>query len=45
MKATILHESNGRLRVRLAQKRMTPEQADLLEAYLFMATEQIGRAS
>lgn len=34
MKATILHESSGRLRVRLAQKRMTPEQADLLEAYL-----------
>lgn len=34
MKATILHESSGRLRVCLAQKRMTPEQADLLEAYL-----------
>ena len=38
MKATILHESNGRLRVRLAQKRMTPEQADLLEAYLQSCT-------
>ena len=38
MKAIILHESNGRLRVRLAQKRMTPEQADLLEAYLQSCT-------
>ena len=34
MKATIVHESRGRLRIRLAQRRMTLEQADLLEAYL-----------
>ena len=34
MKATILHESHGRMRVRLAQYRMSLEQADLVEAYL-----------
>ena len=34
MKATIVHESRGRLRLRLIQRRMTLEQADLLEAYL-----------
>ncbi len=34
MKAFIEHESNGRLRVRMKQYRMTLEQADLLEAYL-----------
>ena len=34
MKATIVHESRGRLRLRLAQRRMTLEQADLLEAWL-----------
>ncbi len=34
MKATILHESRGRMRVRMAQKAMTLAQADLLEAYL-----------
>lgn len=33
MKATIVHESRGRIRLRMAQKRMTMEQADLLEAY------------
>lgn len=33
MKATILHESCGRIRFRMAQARMTLEQADLLEAY------------
>ena len=34
MKFQIMHESNGRIRVRFIQKRMTLEQADLLEAYL-----------
>lgn len=34
MKFKILHESSGRIRVQLSQKRMTLEQADLLEAYL-----------
>lgn len=34
MKANIVHESRGRIRIRLAQKRMTLEQADLLESYL-----------
>ncbi len=34
MNATILHESNGRLRIRVQQKRMTMAQADLLEAWL-----------
>ena len=34
MKATIEHESSGRLRIRLAQAAMTLEQADLLEAWL-----------
>lgn len=34
MKATILHESRGRIRLRLAQKSMTLSQADLLEAWL-----------
>ena len=34
MNATILHESRGRIRVRLQQRRMTLEQADQLEAWL-----------
>ena len=34
MKCVILHESSGRIRVRMAQSRMTLRQADLLEAYL-----------
>ena len=34
MKATILHESRGRMRLRLRQKNMTLRQADLLEAWL-----------
>ena len=34
MKATIMHESPGRMHLRLKQKRMTLAQADLLEAWL-----------
>ena len=34
MNATILHESRGRIRLRLRQKQMTLGQADLLEAWL-----------
>ena len=34
MNATILHESRGRIRFQLQQKRMTLAQADLLEAWL-----------
>ena len=34
MKCTILHETPGRMRVRMAQPRMTLLQADILEAYL-----------
>ena len=34
MNATILHESRGRIRLRLGQKRVTGAQADLLEAWL-----------
>ena len=34
MNATILHESRGRIRLKLKQKRMTLEQADRLEAWL-----------
>ena len=34
MKCSILHESSGRLRVRMAQKHMSLSQADILEAYL-----------
>lgn len=34
MKCTILHESKGRIRVRMAQKHMSLSQADILEAYL-----------
>ena len=34
MKCTILHESKGRMRVRMAQKHMSLSQADILEAYL-----------
>jgi heavy metal translocating P-type ATPase len=34
MKFCIKHESTGRIRIQMAQKRMTLEQADLLEAYL-----------
>ena len=34
MRATIVHESRGRMRLRLRQKKMTLRQADLLEAWL-----------
>ena len=34
MNATILHESRGRIRLKLRQKQMTLPQADLLEAWL-----------
>ncbi len=34
MKFQILHESSGRMRVRMCQTRMTLRQADILEAYL-----------
>ena len=34
MTFTIKHESRGRIRIQLAQRRMTLEQADLLEAWL-----------
>ena len=34
MNATILHESHGRIRLRLRQKQMSLAQADLLEAWL-----------
>ena len=34
MRATIVHESRGRMRLRLRQKTMTLRQADLLEAWL-----------
>lgn len=34
MRATIVHESRGRMRLRLRQKNMTPRQADLLEIWL-----------
>ena len=34
MKFKIAHEARGRLRIQVLQKRMTLEQADLLEAYL-----------
>ena len=34
MKAKIVHESRGRMRLRLSQKKMTVAQADLLELWL-----------
>ena len=34
MKCRILHESGGRMRVRMAQRRMTMAQADRLHYYL-----------
>ena len=34
MRCRILHESSGRMRVHFMQRRMTPDQADLLQAYL-----------
>lgn len=34
MNCKIIHESRGRMRVRMAQKRMTLKQADILEYYL-----------
>ena len=34
MRAMIVHESRGRMRLRLKQKNMTLHQADLLEAWL-----------
>ena len=33
MKATILHESNGRIRFRPSIKKMTLQDADILEAW------------
>ncbi|MDE7244236.1 MAG: heavy metal translocating P-type ATPase, partial [Oscillospiraceae bacterium] len=44
MKFTIKHESRGRIRVRLAQKRMSLEQADFLELYL-QSLPQVIRAA
>ena len=40
MNCKIMHESRGRMRVRMMQKRMTLEQADILEYYL-RATEGV----
>ena len=34
MRATIVHESRGRMRLRLRQKNMSLRQADLLETWL-----------
>ena len=34
MRCRILHESRGRMRVHFIQRRMMPEQADLLQAWL-----------
>ena len=34
MKFSIKHESRGRIRVQLAQRRMTLDQADLVETWL-----------
>ena len=34
MRCRILHESRGRIRIHFMQRRMTCEQADLLQAYL-----------
>ena len=34
MNATILHESRGRIRLKLRQRHMSLRQADLLEAWL-----------
>jgi heavy metal translocating P-type ATPase len=39
MKFYIKHEGNGRIRVQMAQSRMTLKQADLLEAYLQSAPQ------
>ena len=44
MKFTIKHESRSRIRVRLAQKRMSLEQADFLELYL-QSLPQVIRAA
>ncbi len=37
MKCRILHESGGRLRIHICQPGMTPEKADILQAYLTAA--------
>ncbi len=44
MKFLIKHECRGRIRVQLRQRRMTLEQADLLEAYL-QRLEQVDRSA
>ena len=44
MKFSIKHESTGRIRIQLAQRRMTLEQADVLEAYL-QSLPQVRRAT
>ena len=44
MKCKILHESAGRIRVHAVRKRMTLEQADILEAYL-LRVEGVRKAS
>lgn len=44
MKIIIKHRSRGRIRVQMAQPRMSPEQADLLECYL-QKLPQVTRAS
>ena len=42
MKFKIVHESRGRVRIQVMQKRMTLEQADLLEAYLNLPRHSAG---
>ena len=44
MKCKILHESAGRIRVHAVMRRMTTDQADLLEEYLLRA-EGVKKAS
>ena len=44
MRATIVHESRGRMRLRLRQKNMTIRQADLLEAW-FQKQSWISRVT
>ena len=44
MKGIIKHRGRGRIRVQMAQPRMTLEQADLLECYL-QRLPQVIRAS
>ena len=44
MKFIIKHEAQGRMRIQLAQPRMSLEQADLLELYL-RGLPQVTRAA